>query len=198
MSYIIVGLGNPGAEYEGTRHNTGRMIVQALAKKLDFPDWKNDMKLKALVTTGKLGKEKVQLIIPETFMNKSGLSVLPLVKSKKAAETLLVIHDDLDIPLGKMKLSFNKSSGGHKGVESIMKAVKTEAFIRLRVGVVPALASGKLKKPQGEKEIIDFIIGEFKKPELEIIKKSIKKAVEGLEVLGKEGREIATGVINSN
>ncbi|MFZ2038634.1 MAG: aminoacyl-tRNA hydrolase [Minisyncoccia bacterium] len=198
MSYIIVGLGNPGAEYEGTRHNTGRMIVQALAKKMDFPDWKNDMKLKALVTTGKLGKEKVQLIIPETFMNKSGLSVGPLVKSKKAAESLVVIHDDLDIPLGKMKLSFNKSSGGHKGVESVMKAVKTEAFLRLRVGVVPALASGKLKKPQGEKEIIDFIIGQFKKPEMEIIKKSIKKAVEGLEVLGKEGKEIATGVINSN
>lgn len=198
MSYIIVGLGNPGAEYEGTRHNTGRMIVQALVKKMDFPDWKNDMKLKALVTTGKLGKEKVQLIIPETFMNKSGLSVGPLVKSKKAAESLVVIHDDLDISLGKMKLSFNKSSGGHKGVESVMKAVKTEAFLRLRVGVVPALASGKLKKPQGEKEIIDFIIGQFKKPEMEIIKKSIKKAVEGLEVLGKEGKEIATGVINSN
>jgi peptidyl-tRNA hydrolase len=68
----------------------------------------------------------------------------------------------------------------------------------LLVGVVPALASGKLKKPQGEKEIIDFIIGQFKKPELEIIKKSIKKAVEGLEVLGKDGKEIATGVINSN
>jgi len=197
MSYIIVGLGNPGEEYINTRHNTGRMVVEALAKKFDFPDWKNDMKLKALVTSGKLGKEKVQLILPETFMNKSGLSVGPLVKSKKAAETLLVVHDELDIPLGKMKLSFNKSSNGHKGVESIIKAVKTEAFLRLRVGVVPALASGKMKKPKGEEEIVDFIIGEFKKPEMEILKKVIKKAVEGLEVLGKEGKDIATGVINS-
>ncbi len=197
MSYIIVGLGNPGEEYINTRHNTGRMVVESLAKKLDFPDWKNDMKLKALVTSGKIGKEKVQLILPETFMNKSGISVGPLVKSKKAAETLLVVHDELDIPLGKMKLSFNKSSNGHKGVESIIKAVKTEAFLRLRIGVVPALASGKLKKPKGEDEIVDFIIGEFKKPEMEVLKKVIKKAVEGLEVLGKEGKDIATGVVNS-
>ena len=194
---MIVGLGNPGEEYINTRHNTGRMAVEALAKKLDFPDWKNDMKLKALVTSGKIGKEKVQLVLPETFMNKSGISVGPLVKSKKAAETLLVVHDELDIPLGKMKLSFNKSSNGHKGVESIIKAVKTEAFLRLRVGVVPALASGKLKKPKGEEEIVDFIIGQFKKPEMEVLKKVIKKAVEGLEVLGKEGKDIATGVINS-
>ena len=130
-------------------------------------------------------------------MNKSGLSVGPLVKSKKAAETLLVVHDELDIPLGTMKLSFNKSSNGHKGVESVIKAVKTEAFMRLRVGVVPALASGKMKKPKGEEEIVDFIIGQFKKPEMEIMKKVIKKAVAGLETLGKSGREMATGEINS-
>ncbi|MEI8339858.1 MAG: aminoacyl-tRNA hydrolase [bacterium] len=197
MSYIIVGLGNPGEEYVNTRHNTGRMVVEALAKKLDFKDWKEDMKLKALVTEGKIGKEKVQLVLPETFMNKSGLSVGPLVKSKKAAETLLVVHDELDIPLGTMKLSFNKSSNGHKGVESVIKAVKTEAFMRLRVGVVPALASGKMKKPKGEEEIVDFIIGQFKKPEMEIMKKVIKKAVAGLETLGKSGREMATGEINS-
>jgi PTH1 family peptidyl-tRNA hydrolase len=197
MSYIIVGLGNPGEEYINTRHNTGRMVVEALAKKLDFKDWKADMKLKALVTEGKIGKEKVMLVLPETFMNKSGLSVGPLVKSKKAAETLLVVHDELDIPLGTMKLSFNKSSNGHKGVESVIKAVKTEAFMRLRVGVVPALASGKMKKPKGEEEIVDFIIGQFKKPEMEIMKKVIKKAVAGLETLGKSGREMATGEINS-
>jgi PTH1 family peptidyl-tRNA hydrolase len=155
------------------------------------------MKLKALVTEGKIGKEKVMLVLPETFMNKSGLSVGPLVKSKKAAETLLVDHDELDIPLGTMKLSFNKSSNGHKGVESVIKAVKTEAFMRLRVGVVPALASGKMKKPKGEEEIVDFIIGQFKKPEMEIMKKVIKKAVAGLETLGKSGREMATGEINS-
>jgi len=196
MSYLIVGLGNPGSEYEKTRHNVGRMMIEALAKKNDFPDFATEKRLKALTTTGKIGKQKVQLLEPEPFMNNSGVSISPLIKTKKAAAELVVIHDDLDIPLGKFKISFNKSSGGHKGVESVIKAVKTSEFIRVRVGVTPALASGKLKKPQGEAELLKFIVGEFKKPEAEIIKKLSKKVVEALESIVLDGREIAMGKFN--
>ena len=92
---------------------------------------------------------------------------------------------------------FNKSAGGHRGVESIIKAVKTEGFIRLRVGISASTASGKLKKPQGEKEVEKAILGKFKPAELDALKKLAKRASDGLEILVQEGKDIATGKINS-
>jgi len=196
-NYIIVGLGNPGQEYEGTRHNTGRIAVDTFAKKVGIDEWKEDKKIKSEVSKIKIGKHSAILIKPNTFMNKSGDSVRSLIKSKKAAETLVVIHDDLDIPFGKMKFSFNKSAGGHRGVESIIKAVKTEGFIRLRIGISPVSASGKIKKPQGEDAVGDFILGKFKLAEQDFLKKIMKRASEALETLVLEGRDIATGKVNS-
>lgn len=198
MNYIIVGLGNPGEEYIGTRHNTGRIAVDTFAKKVGANnDFKEDKKLKSDTAKIKVGKNTALLVKPNTFMNKSGLAVKPIVKSKKAAETLVVIHDDLDIPFGRIKLSFNKSSGGHRGVESIMRVIKTEAFIRMRIGISPATSGGKIKKPQGDKAVGDFILGKFKPGEQDELKKIMKKAAEGLELLVKEGKEVATGVVNS-
>ena len=197
MNYIIVGLGNPGQEYEWTRHNTGRMVVDTFAKLLEVEEFEMDKKLNSLVAKTKVGKNTVMLVKPETFMNKSGNAVGPIIKSKKAAETLVVIHDELDIPFGKMKMSFNKSAGGHRGVVSVVKAVKTEAFIRLRIGISPVTAAGKMKKPQGEEVVIDLILSKFKPAEQIEFKKLAKKAAEGLEILVKDGREIATGFVNS-
>jgi PTH1 family peptidyl-tRNA hydrolase len=196
MQYLIVGLGNPGDEYAKTRHNTGRMIVEAFRKKNDFSEWNRDIGLKALTSKGAYGKDKVVLLAPDNFMNNSGKSVAPLVKNAKDAERTIVVYDDLDLPLGTMKISFNRSSGGHKGLESIIKALKTPAFARLRIGVSPATPSGKIKKPKGEKAILDFIISEFKKPEAEIMKKVMKKGVDALTLVLDEGREIATGQVN--
>src|SRR3990167_5086571 len=142
MSYVIVGLGNPGSEYIDTRHNTGRIFLEAFAKANDFSKWQLDKKTKALISEGKIGKDKVLLVEPETFMNKSGevfkklqATSYKLKAKNKEISNLIVLHDDLDIPFGKFKISFNKSSGGHKGVESIIKAVKTQAFTRIRVGI---------------------------------------------------------------
>ncbi len=196
MNYIIVGLGNPGEEYQNTRHNTGRMAVDAFAKKIGIKEFSIDKKLNAETAKGKLGKSTFVLIKPNTFMNKSGDSVKSFIKSKKAAETLVVIHDDLDIPFGKMKLSFNKSSGGHRGVESIIKKINTEAFIRMRIGVASSL--GATRKSQDEDAVIKLILGKFKPAELDEIKKIMKKAAEGLEILLTDGREVATGFVNSN
>jgi PTH1 family peptidyl-tRNA hydrolase len=195
--FIIVALGNPGEEYLGTRHNTGRIILEDFWKKFDFPEFEMNKKYQSLSSEGKVGKEKVLLLEPETFMNKSGNALKTLVTSAKKAEQLIVVHDDLDIPLGKFKVSFNKSSGGHNGIESIIKAVKTQGFIRIRIGITPASPSGKLKKPAGEKAIIDHILGKFKKPEAETIKKVSKKVSEALEMIIKEGREKAMGEFNS-
>lgn len=195
QNYIVVGLGNPGEEYAGTRHNVGWMILDAFSKVHDLKDWQIDKKLNALRAEAKVGKNKALLLKPETFMNKSGDSVKSLIKTKKVAETLLVIHDDLDLPLGKIKISFNKSSGGHRGVESVMRAVKTEAFIRLRLGISGETASGKIKKPQGEEKVIDAILGKFKKTELNDLKKVIKKAVKALELIISDGHEKAASLL---
>lgn len=211
MNYIIVGLGNPGEEYEGTRHNVGRMVLDAFVKANDLEDWQADKKTKSWHTEGKIGKNKAVLLKPETFMNKSGESLAVFLKEKKlkienikinelkvkALQNLVVIHDDLDLPLGKIKISFNKSSGGHRGVESVIKAVKTEGFIRLRLGISNETASGKIKKPQGEEKVIDAILGDFKKSEMDELKKTIKKAVIALGMIITDGREKATSMLGT-
>ena len=196
MQYLIVGLGNPGEEYANTRHNAGRMVVEAFRKKNDFPEWTTDKSLKARVSKGAWGKDKVILVEPDNFMNVSGKSVAPLVKNAKDAERTIVVYDDLDLPLGGMKISFNRSSGGHKGVESIIKALKTREFARLRVGICPTTPTGKLKKPKGEDALLDFIVGPFKKTELDDLKKTVKKGAEAIALILEEGREIATGKVN--
>ena len=131
------------------------------------------------------------LIEPETFMNKSGLSLKTLITSKKKAQDLVVIYDDLDLPIGKMKISFNRGTGGHRGLESVAKQIKTLEFVRFRVGISPHTPSGKTKKPSGEQAVEKHILGAFKDPEMLELKKIGKNAVEALEVFVKEGREMA-------
>ncbi len=192
MAYIIAGLGNPGQEYEGTRHNTGRIMLYSLTK----GEFKHDKKINALVSDIKIGKEKVKLVAPETFMNKSGKAIANLVKSGKAAEKLIVIYDDFNLPLGKMKISYNRSSGGHNGLESIIKAVKTEAFLRIRIGVAPENSKGTAKIPHGDDKIEKFILGKFKDEEMKTIKKVAKTVAEAVETLIKEGKDKAMSQFN--
>ena len=183
MSFVYVGLGNPGEEYEGTRHNTGRIVLDVFRKAIKLDDWGLDKKLNALVSSGKAGKASVTLLCPETFMNKSGNAVKGLIISAKKANELVVIHDDLDLPLGRFKMSFGKHSGGHRGVESIMKQIKTIEFIRVRVGISAAATKGVVKKPVGEKAVGDFILGKFKDKELLVLKKVSKSIAEMLTAL---------------
>lgn len=196
MSTIIAGLGNPGDEYALTRHNAGRIMLERIAKDFGFPEFKENLKLKALVSDGSIGREKVTLVEPNNFMNRSGASIAPLVTSAKKAQDLIVIYDDLDLPLGTIKISYNKSAGGHRGLDSIIKAVKTQEFARIRVGISPVTPSGKLKKPSGEEAVEKHIIGPFKKPELDVVKKVAKRVSEAVEVILRDGREIAMGVYN--
>ena len=129
-------------------------------------------------------------------MNNSGKAVAPFIKTKKDLENLVVIYDDIDLPLGTMKISFNRSSGGHNGVGSIIKSVKSEAFVRIRVGISPSTPTGKIKKPQGEDKILKFLLGEFKKTELEVIKKLSKKIAESVDVIFTEGKDKAMSLFN--
>jgi len=139
---------------------------------------------------------KIKFLTPDTFMNNSGRAVAPLVKSKKDLENLVVIYDDIDLPLGKIKISFNRSSGGHNGLQSVIRSLKSEEFVRIRVGISPATPSGKIRKPAGEKDVLKFLLGEFKKSELETVKKLSKKVAEAVETIFEEGREKAMSLYN--
>jgi len=205
---IIIGLGNPGEEYVGTRHNSGREAVMKFAKKLDFDEFEFDKKKNALMTTGKVGKTSVTLVLPETFMNKSGLAVAKVAKgakkiknsagkSVKAFPDMIVVHDDLDISLGRAKMSWDKSAGGHKGVGSVMKALGTQAFFRVRIGITPAKASGALKKPDHDTIIDNFIVAGFKDKEALEMKSVIKKVVDCLEMAVGDSPERAMGEYNA-
>ncbi len=198
MSWVIVGLGNPGDEYTATRHNSGRMALDFFAGQMKFGPWKEDTKAKAHVASGMIGKTAVVLVAPDTFMNKSGAAVSKFVKSQRAAERIIVVHDDLDLPLGTLKLSFNRGSGGHKGVESIQRAVKTERFTRIRIGISHSTASGEIRKPSGEKVISNFILTKFKTHELAELKQVFKKIAHALETIVLDGPQAAMNQFNSD
>jgi PTH1 family peptidyl-tRNA hydrolase len=196
MPYIIAGLGNPGEEYENTRHNAGRIMLESFRAAHDFPEWKEDKKMKALLAKEKIEKETVLLIEPNNFMNNSGKSVAPFVVSKKQAGKTIVIYDDIDLPMGTVKIAFNRSSGGHNGLESVIKNLKTREFIRVRVGVSKMTAKGAAKKPKGEEAVLKFLLGEFKKDERDELKKIAKKVSAALEMIILEGHEKAMGEFN--
>lgn len=197
MAFVIVGLGNPGKEYEKTRHNAGRMLVERLAKEINTEDFVFNKKSNALITEGRIGKEKVTLVLPETMMNLSGKALLPFVKSVKAAKQLLVVQDDLDLPLGVTKMVVGRGSGGHKGVESIMRAIKTKDFARLRIGISAEGKRNQVKKVSGEEKVIKHVIGKFKPAEDAVLKKVMKKGVEATELFVTDGVEAATMFANT-
>ncbi len=197
MALVIVGLGNSGGEYAKTRHNAGRMAVELLAREIGAEDFKENKTAKALVSKGAVGGENTTLVLPETMMNLSGKAVSAFVKSPKAAKNLLVVHDDLDLPLGTLKMVFARGSGGHKGVESIMRAIKTENFARIRIGISGQGKRNQAKKVSGEEKVIKHVIGKFKPGEEAILKKTLKKAAEAMLLFGEEGIEAATQFANT-
>lgn len=210
--FYIVGLGNPGEEYENTRHNIGRMAIDIIAKYLNIEDsFKKDKVLEAEKAKGDWDGTTVMLLKPNTFMNRSGKSVAPIVAGLageailKKASKIIVIHDDLDLPIGKIRVIFDRGSGGHKGVESIKRSLKTEAFIRIKIGVVPTTPTGKLKKPKAggsdakdskDEKILSFILGEFQKNELDILKKTLKDVRDAAGMIVKEDKVAAMNAFN--
>lgn len=197
MQWILVGLGNPGAEYDNTRHNIGRDFLRALAKKEGLKEWKEDAKVHGHSAKMELFGAKALLLLPDTYMNSSGKALTTLVTSKKQAEQLVVVQDELDLPLGSVKIAFGSGAGGHRGVDSIQKALKTKDFIRIRIGISGATASGKLKKPDSEK-VVDFVLGKFKPTEEEKLKKVRKVVFEAIELMLTKGREEATMRIHTH
>ena len=168
-----------------------------LAKQEGFDEFVFNKTSNALVSKGTIGKENATLVLPETMMNNSGKAVSAFVKSVKAAKGLLVIHDDLDLPLGTVKMVFGRGSGGHKGVESIMRAIKTEKFARLRIGVSVVGKKNQAKKVSGDEKVIKFVIGKWKPSEEAALKKVFKKVAESVRLFAAEGLVSATQFANT-
>ncbi|MBU6321508.1 MAG: aminoacyl-tRNA hydrolase [Patescibacteria group bacterium] len=197
MALVIVGLGNPGKEYEKTRHNAGRLAVERVAKENGFDAFAFNKTANALVAKGVLEGENATLVLPETMMNASGKAVAAFVKTPKAAKHLLVLQDDLDLPLGTIKMVLGRGSGGHKGVESIMRAVKSKDFARIRIGISAAGKKNQAKKVQGEEKVIKHVIGAFRPAEEAVLKKALKKAAEAAALFASDGLEKAMQFANT-
>ncbi|OGF27735.1 aminoacyl-tRNA hydrolase [Candidatus Falkowbacteria bacterium RIFOXYC2_FULL_47_12] len=172
---FIIGLGNPGEKYKNTRHNTGFVVLDALAGALNAEAFRFEKKFNADVAQAQWRNEKILLVKPQTFMNNSGLAVrailnfhallpkrLGLIAHRNAdlAAVLTVIHDDVDFALGTFKLQQNRSAGGHKGVQSIITHLKTQNFTRARIGIATPLLR---KKIPPEKFVLDNFLPEEKK-----------------------------------
>lgn len=181
---LIAGLGNPGKKYEATRHNIGFMVVDYLAHiwKLDFSKTKE----KGLVAEGFYNGEKIFLVKPQTYMNLSGLCVGGLVNFYKIpVENVIVVYDDLDLDVGTIRIRPSGSSGGHKGMQSIIDHLKTNQILRVKVGI-----------GRNHDATIDHVLGVFEQEEWEIIKKVIPKAGEAVEKLLSGDIERAMNLYN--
>lgn len=183
MTKLIIGLGNPDEEYQNTRHNVGFMFLDYLVKKIDANDFAEDKKHNALISKSKIEKTPIILVKPLCYVNKSGEVVSKLAKFYKIKPAdIIVVQDDLDIEFGSFKNSFEKNSGGHKGIESIIKALKTNKFYRLRIGT--AIRSLQKAREQSDKKrdafVMDFVLSKFSKSEGEKIKDLFKEVLSRL------------------
>ena len=173
---LIVGLGNPGDEYSGTRHNLGFFQIDKLSSNENFTKWKLEKKFNAMLSLGEIVNEKVILAKPQTFMNNSGIAVAKIANYYKISPSdIIVIQDDLDLPLGTLRISHNASSGGHKGIQSIIENIKSQEFIRLRIGI----SGEKKEKIPAE----DYVLERFSQNEKDVIDTDTNLLVETIETI---------------
>lgn len=164
--YLIAGLGNPGREYRESRHNFGFMVIDRLAERLNVRFEKEQQK--ALVVTAPYEGRKLLLAKPITYMNESGRAVVPLMRYYKIPqERLFVIHDDMDLPFGTLRIRPNGSNGGQKGMGSIINQLGSQDFCRLRCGI---------GHPPGQMEVVDFVLNKFSKEDSELLPMILDKA----------------------
>jgi PTH1 family peptidyl-tRNA hydrolase len=184
--YLIVGLGNPGREFEHNRHNVGFMVLNHLAKKLGERFGK--VESRALVAKPIYCGERVILAKPQTFMNASGSSVSSLVRFYKVTlENLLVVYDDVDLPVGSLRLRPSGGSAGQKGMQSIIERLGSEEFPRLRIGT---------GRPPGRQEAADYVLKNFPTQDLELVEEALNRAVEAVLVFIQDGLERAMNTYN--
>ncbi len=175
--FLIVGLGNPGGEYERTRHNCGFFVIDELARRASREV--RTPECQALTTKAKLGGQESLLVKPQTFMNLSGVAVAALMKKHEIkADSILIMSDDVALPLGQLRLRREGSAGGQNGLKSVIKEIGTQQFARLRLGIAP---------DHPIRNLSDFVLGEFSKNERVTLNETILKAADAVEVLLQNG-----------
>ena len=183
---IIAGLGNPGSEYAHTKHNVGFMFIDALAEHLGVDNWKE--KFDAFIAEGRIGAEKVILVKPITYMNDSGRAVGPLLSwYKLGPEDLMVVHDDMDIPAGTVRIRRKGSAGGHNGIKSILAHVGDENFARVRIGIGRPLAGWT---------VVNHVLASFSEEDVPKIHEAIQYLIPAVECIAAEGVDLAMNRYN--
>lgn len=186
--YIIVGLGNPGTKYEGTRHNMGFDVIDALIERNKIPS--AGTKFHALYGTGRIGAEKVVLAKPLTYMNLSGTAVREITDFYKidVKNELIVISDDIDLEPGRIRIRKKGSAGGQNGMKDIIGKLGTEEFVRIRVGTG--------SKPAGW-DLADWVLSRFTKEERKAVDEAIVRAAEAVETIVTDGADAAMNKYNT-
>ncbi len=188
---LLVGLGNPGREYEKSRHNVGFMVLERLHKELELPAFKIDKKLSAETSKGNYQGIPVLLAKPQTFMNLSGDAVRKTIDFYKIApEDIIVVYDDLDLPLGTIRVRMEGGAGTHNGMKSVVGNIGTK-FIRIRVGIESRPPAAK-----DPEQTASYVLGRFSSAEREIIDQSVQKSAEALKLLILGDSESAMNAFN--
>ena len=183
---IIAGLGNPGTEYAQTKHNVGFMLVDALAAHLNAPAWKEDFF--SAITEVRVGGEKVFLVKPLTYMNNSGEALGPMLSYYKMdTDDLIVVHDDMDIPAGMVRIRRKGSSGGHNGIKSILAHVGSEDFTRVRIGI---------GRPPAGWTVINYVLAPFSSEDAPKIRAAIDYLLPEVECIVTDGVDLAMNKYN--
>lgn len=185
-NWLIVGLGNPGARYEKTRHNLGFLLVDRLAR--EFQTQVKREECRSLIGRAEIENEPVELVKPQTFMNLSGEAISCLLKKEnRSQKKLIVISDDLALPLGTIRLRAKGSAGGHNGLKSIIACLRTEEFIRLRIGIQPEHVLRDTK---------DFVLENFSKTDFQTVEKVLEQSAEAIRSVLRDGAEKAMAQFN--
>jgi peptidyl-tRNA hydrolase, PTH1 family len=184
---VVVGLGNPGSQYAGTRHNVGFVAVDMLAQAPGTGRWQQ--RFEAEVAEGQEGDEKVLFVKPQTFMNRSGRSVRQILDFYKVPLTdLLVIADDINLPLGQLRARLDGSAGGHNGLKDIAQHLATTAYPRLRIGV---------GEPDGVQDLADYVLARFRPSEQPVVQDALLRAVQAAAVWMRRGMEACMNQYNN-
>lgn len=195
--YYLFGLQNPGREFEQTPHNMGGVMMDMFWTNNEtfFEDRREERHRKRFISKGRLAEQEITAIFSNSFMNTSGTCVSDIAEEDK--EHLMVIHDDIDLPFGEVKISFDKGAGGHNGVKDIVKVLDTQKFIRIRIGVAPVDWFGKMRKPRGRNAVNNYLTRKQLSKRYSMQYGSIYSQVEEavLEIL-RNGRQAAMNKFN--
>ncbi len=193
--FYIVALGNPGQEYEKTRHNVGWLAADALVAQYNFTKPIANARLNGLLSQGLIADTEVDLLYPTTFMNHSGQAALKLVP-KGEAKQLIVLQDETALPIGQIKVSVGRQAGGHNGVQSIISALGTTDFVRVRIGVAPTtFFTGTMKVIKGDK-IASFVLGKFTGREEKVLAEVLEEVKVAVKTIIERGPNEAMNQFN--